>query len=210
MSKQEKSGFIPLGQDLVEIPLADLGSVEIYSDSLIILEKIQSNNNDPAIPDRITELNSQESTEHFYLNHKQAIELKIPIASVSGSRNEIIFIEQYSKSREVIQLKGVVQYGIAVRWIVSIEEMDGKANIESMPMVAASAQFGYIRARAKFEVIGISSRKVTDFIPAVSELDVKTFVTFTNALNAIKSIIWDEDTQITPTSLAALGQYKVD
>jgi hypothetical protein len=155
------------------------------------------------VPSLLTELTSAK-TETIKLSVDAALKLQIPIGSTDNKLSRTIFIQEFKQYKEITKNQEIVHYGISIRWIINIQKLNSSANITSLPMIAASGQFNYVNASARFEVNGISSKEIIALIPAPKDLTTETYVEFNDAFMKIKDKIWDENVTIAPK---ALGIY---
>jgi hypothetical protein len=162
-----------------------------------------ANTNDPYIPKTLLDLDSNEETSSILLSITEAVRLQIPFLSLENEGKKSVLIQEYSKYREVSQINSKLRYGIAIRWIISIVELDVKARIDQANMIAASAEFGYVKTNAKFQVIGMQSQEITDLIPNPDDLTVDQYALFASSLTAIKKLISKRTTTIRPKLLAS-------
>jgi hypothetical protein len=153
-----------------------------------------------AIPSLLTELTNAK-TETIKLSVDAALRLQIPIGSTDNKLSRTIFIQEFKQYKEITKNQEIVHFGISIRWIINIQKLNSSANITSLPMIAASGQFNYVNASARFEVNGISSKEITALIPAPKDLTTETYVEFNQAFIKIKDKIWDKNVTITPRIL---------
>ncbi len=158
-------------------------------------------------PQSLQEL-TNEKTETIKLSVDAALKLNIPIGSTDNKLSRIVLIQEYKKFKEITKNTETVHYGIGIRWIINIQKLCSSANISSLPMVAASGQFNYVNASARFEVNGISSQEITKLIPAPKDLTTETFFELNEAFIAIKEKIWAPETSITPKILGVYADYQ--
>jgi hypothetical protein len=152
------------------------------------------------IPSLLTELVNAK-TETVKLSVDAALKLQIPIGSTDNKLSRTIFIQEFKQYKEITKNQETIHFGISIRWIINIQKLNSSANITSLPMIAASGQFNYVNASARFEVNGISSKEITALIPAPKDLTTETYVEFNEAFLKIKNSIWDENVTITPKIL---------
>jgi hypothetical protein len=152
------------------------------------------------MPSSLTELTNAK-TETIKLSVDAALKLQIPIGSTDNKLSRTIFIQEFKQYKEITKNQEVVHYGISIRWIINIQKLNSSANITSLPMIAASGQFNYVNASARFEVNGISSKEITTLIPVPKDLTTETYVEFNEAFVKIKDKIWDDNVTITPKIL---------
>lgn len=196
MSVSQSSDLVPVSGQFVDILSHRPTRREVgFSHPTINLD-------DPAIPRSLAELDSQGTYSHM-LSTKASTKFQIPFLDFGASGKRSIFIQEYIKYRDVPQLGGALRFGISIRWVISILEVDGKARIDNINLIAASAEFGYIRTNAKFEVIGINSNAINRLLPVPDNLTVEQYAIFAQSLNAIKALIGKPQTRITPKLLAS-------
>lgn len=152
------------------------------------------------MPSLLTELTNAK-TETIKLSVDAALKLQIPIGPTDHKLSRTIFIQEFKQYKEITKNQETVHFGIGIRWIINIQKLSSSANITSVPMIAASGQFNYVNASARFEVNGISSRDITALIPAPKDLTTETYVEFNQAFIKIKDKIWDDNVTITPKIL---------
>lgn len=140
------------------------------------------------------------------LSVNAATELKIPFGAVDNKFSRKIFIQEYAKFIDIKEGAQSVRWGVSIRWIVNLKINNASAQISSLPMVAASAQVGYINASARFQVIGLSSSKITTLMPSPAELTIDTYVEMKNAFSSIKALIHDSTTIVKPQILSVLAE----
>lgn len=153
-----------------------------------------------ATPTSLAELTNAK-TETIKLSVDAALKLQIPVGNTDNKLSRTIFIQEFKQYKEIVKNQEIVHFGISIRWIINIQKLNTSANITSLPMIAASGQFNYVNASARFEVNGISSREITALIPAPKDLTTETYVEFNDAFMKIKEKIWDEKVTITPKIL---------
>jgi hypothetical protein len=152
------------------------------------------------IPSSLAELTNAK-TETVKLSVDAALKLQIPIGNTDNKLSRTIFIQEFKQYKEIVKNNEIVHYGISIRWIINIQKLNASANTTSLPMIAASGQFNYVNASARFEVNGISSREITALIPAPKDFTTETYGEFNEAFMKIKAKIWDADVLITPKIL---------
>lgn len=146
-------------------------------------------------------------TETIKLSVDAALKLQIPIGSIDNKFSRTIFIQEFKQYKEIVKAQERIHFGISIRWIINIQKLNSSANITTLPLIAASGQFNYVNASARFEVNGISSQVITSLIPAPKDLTTETFGEFNQAFLKIKDKIWDKDTNITPTIIGIYANF---
>jgi len=177
------------------------------SSDLAISDDLFSLINEPTvdIPQKLEDLDTEDSFTSV-LSVDAAAALKIPFGTGEANVSRKIFVQDYLRYKDLQDNEKKVRWGVGIRWIVNIKQTDVKADISSLPFVAASAQFGYVQAEARFQVLGLSSKEITTLTPAPSPLNTESFAKFDLALNEIKKRMWDENTIVKPKLIAILGE----
>ncbi len=145
---------------------------------------------------------TNEDTFVSLLSVEAAASLGIPFGSAESKTARRIVVQEYAKYRDIMEGTTAVRWGVGVRWIVNVKILNTEAKISSVPMVAASAQVGFVEATARFQVLGIASPEVTKAIPAPTDLNTETYVELKQALLKIKALIYEQATTIRPQVLA--------
>lgn len=158
-------------------------------------------------PKTLQELDTADSFTSV-LSVDAAAALKIPFGTMEGKFSRKIFVQDYLHYTDLQDQGQKIRWGVGIRWIVNIKQLDGKAEISSLPYVAASAQLGYVQAEARFQVLGLNSPEIVKKTPAPLPLNTETFSEMNGALKDIKSLIWDSNTLVKPKILAVLGQER--
>ncbi len=196
MTDADDTPLVPVGSRIASQVVFDERGVEesVIEESVIV---------DPYIPKTLQELDSWEGSSSTVLSTQAAVGLQIPFLPIQAKGQQSVFIQEYSKYRDVPQRSGKLRYGIAIRWIISIVQLDAKAKLDQANLIAASVEFGYARATAKFEVIGMQSREIGKLIPTPDTLTVDQYALFAQRLSMIKELVWEPTTIISPQLLAA-------
>jgi len=159
------------------------------------------------LPVSIDELPDQDM---FYqrLNVNAAVALGLQIATSEMSFSRHIVVQEHLQFKQFEDDKQRVLYGVGIRWIVDVNVLDTRANLSNLPMVVASAEFGYAQASIKFEVRGLSSAQVTAAVPVPTQLNVEKYAEYSNALKIIKSLMFEKETKVTPDIVAINAKEK--
>jgi hypothetical protein len=85
--------------------------------------------------------------------------------------------------------------------------MKAEAKTLSLPYITASVEAGKTEASSRFEVVGMSSKKITEALPSSEalRLDMESYIRLQDAFDAIKGLIWEEGNTIHPQVLAVFG-----
>lgn len=189
------------------VVLADLSTlkdvIELQSEDL--LRQVDSKKLE--LPSTLEQLD-RETVDIIDLSVDTALALKIPFGATDNKLQRRIYIQEYKKYRELTEGDQVIHTGIAIRWVVNILKLNNNADLSSLPLVTASAEFNNLKASVRFEVVGLSSPDITNYLPSNVDLKTETYVTLKNAFEKIKSKIWDKDTQVHPTVLGMFGNVK--
>ncbi len=177
--------------------------IELESENLLN----SVNSNQIQLPTTLSELD-RETVDIIDLSVDTALALRIPFGATDNKLSRRVYIQEYKKYKEITQGNETLHAGISIRWIVNIKKLNSSANVSSLPMVTASAQFNNLSASVRFEVIGISSSEITELLPTNVDLKADTYVELKNAFEKIKGKIWDTATTITPSVLGVFGTIK--
>jgi hypothetical protein len=115
--------------------------IDIESENLLRLV----GNNQVQLPTQLNELD-RETVDIIDLSVDTALALKIPFGSTDNKIARRVYIQEYKKYKEINQGNEILHCGIAIRWVVNIKKLNADANITSLPMVTASAQFNSLSA----------------------------------------------------------------
>jgi len=200
------SQYLPLSGATASL-LADLPALKQVVDfqSEDLLRQVEAKKLE--LPSALEQLD-RETVDIIDLSVDTALALKIPFGATDNKLQRRIYIQEYKKFRELVQGDQVIHTGIAIRWVVNILKLNNSADLSSLPMVTASAEFNNLKASVRFEVVGLSSPDITAYLPSNVDLKTETYVSLKNAFEKIKSKIWDKDTHVTPTVLGIFGNVK--
>jgi hypothetical protein len=106
---------------------------------------------------------------------------------------------QRNQQNEFIGFKRV---GVGLRLISLITTTDAGINIGDLSSIGMAAKMGKLTGTLMVEVIGIKSKEVTTLLPLPSEINQTTIQNAMQALAAIKSKIYDNDTKLYPQVMA--------
>lgn len=175
------------------------------SPSESLLAKIQSGA--VALPKTLKELN-RTNTFTYSLSAQAALKLGIPLGDMSADGSTSVFVQDYAQYRELAEGAQKVLAGVAVRYSIAFRQLGGSFKLSGLPMIAAAVQLNFAQASARFEVLGMSSPRIAELVPVVSQMDVEAYAKYAEALQAIKALIWDEETSVEPTILAVNGEAR--
>lgn len=190
------AGFLANIDELKEV-------IDLNSENL--LHMVDSNQ--VQLPSRLEQLD-RETVDIIDLSVDAALALRIPFGSTDNKIARRVYIQEYKKYKEITHGNEILHCGIGIRWIVNIKKLNANADISSLPMVTASAQFNSLSASVRFEVIGIASNEITNYLPSNVDLKADTYVELKNSFEKIKGKIWNNTTTITPTVLGIFGNIK--
>ncbi len=179
--------------------------IDVKSENVI--KRVEENKIE--LPTKLSQLD-REKIEIIDMSVDAALALSISFGATDNKIARRVFIQEYKKYKEINYNDEVLHYGISIRWIVNIKKLNSSANISSLPMVTASAQFNNLSASVSFEVVGISSSLITPLMPSNVDLKSDTYVDLKNAFEKIKEKIWDDSTTISPAVLGFFGKIKSD
>ncbi len=196
--------FIPLGSS--DLDVDNVKKAVDFSLSANLFNSVVENSIN--VPKTLNELTS-EDVFTSRLSVDAALELRLPIGGdIESKVSRRIFIQEYSKFKDIVEGTQKVRYGVGIRWIVNIKIIDSKASITQLPFIAASVQFGYAEASARFQVIGLSSAEITNLLPVPQALNIDSYGDMFKAFENIKKQIYSQNTIVTPEILSVLGEVK--
>jgi len=91
-----------------------------------------------------------------------------------------------------------VYVGVGLRLTANVTVRRGNINLASLGALTAAAQANRISGTLIVQTLGITGKQVTTTFPMPNELNATTIQNAILALGAIKAILYDENTQITP------------
>jgi hypothetical protein len=158
-------------------------------------------NTTPAFPTSLIDL-PYTGTLSSLLEARLAAQLGIPVAGIELTAGRSVFVQQFQRYAWIVDGGRRVMHGVAVRWLVEIQKIDVQAKLNSLAMLAASAQLGYVNATVRFDVIGIISKEIDAAIPAPTVLSVETHAEYAEALKRITNLMWDNSVTVRPQPLS--------
>jgi len=114
------------------------------------------------------------------------------VASAGIKNKTYLITEDYMKYVSVIYQGRVVRVGVGLRARASVRTLDSKVDINGLLPVGISASLNKIKGNLQMEVIGISSRDITNALPLPTTLSQDSVVNAIQALAFIKSRIYDK------------------
>ncbi|WP_073564927.1 hypothetical protein [Archangium sp. Cb G35] len=91
-----------------------------------------------------------------------------------------------------------VYVGVGLRLTASVTVTKGEANLSSLGAIAAEAQAGKLTGSLVVQTLGVTGKTVATTLPLPSELNSTTISNAILALGAIKAVLYDPNTHITP------------
>jgi len=115
------------------------------------------------------------------ISSSAAVKLGIPVATVSTSGNQMVLVQDYSRTKECLATDGETRllYGQTIRTIITIANIDSQASL-TLPAIAASATISGKSNSIQVQVLGFTNPQIPDLIAAISgkELNVETYGEF--------------------------------
>jgi len=167
-----------------------------------LVEKVSQNK--VKLPAKLEELEKEDSFTST-LSFNAAVELNLPIASLKSTSHQHVVVQDYLRYSDIIDGDQQIRWGVGVRWTINFSTVNAEANVSSVPMIVASAQFGLVRAEARFTVLGLSSQEITNITPTPTSLDADSYAEYSNALSDIKNLMWDHNTLVQPQVIGLLA-----
>lgn len=134
------------------------------------------------------------------LSYNAAVKMNLPIADVSGEFSRRVILRDTCRYTEVRSGTTVTTWGVAVRLTVTVwaAKLEGQL---TLPMVAAQAQLGMVKASADLRVLGFRSNAVGKLLPRFQTLDVGSYSEYTKASDEVSSFISEHPEDVVPVIL---------
>lgn len=91
-----------------------------------------------------------------------------------------------------------VYVGVGLRLTALVDVKKGSINLASLGAIAAAAEADQVAGTLTVQTLGVSGPQVSSTLPLPSELNSTTVQNAIQSLGAIKAIIYDKDTSVTP------------
>lgn len=154
------------------------------------------------IRDKLPEILPNSDMFVYVLDASEAGSLGLTFLSAEAAKKSTIIVQEYTMFRNSSVDGKQARFGIGIRMLVTVNEKSGKVGTLSIPSIAASVENKKMEATVRLQVIGISSKAVTEAVPMPSELNFSTLMQMYKAIDAIKSNIWVNGTYILPQIIA--------
>lgn len=139
------------------------------------------------------------------LSSSAAIKLGIPVANVSSTGNQMVLVQDYSRTKECLASDNQTRllYGQTIRTVITIANFDAQANL-TLPAIAASATIGGKSNSLQIQIFGFSNPQIPVIVAGISgkELNVETYGEFAKVHSDLIKLTADAAT--TP-SMSRLG-----
>jgi hypothetical protein len=139
------------------------------------------------------------------LSSSAAVKLGIPAATVTTSGNQMVLVQDYSRTKECLanDNKTRLVYGQTIRTIITIANFDAQTNL-TLPAIAANATIAGKSNSLQIQIIGFSNPQIPVLISNISgkELNVESYGDFAKIHSDLIRLTADAAT--TPT-MARLG-----
>ncbi|MFJ2362677.1 hypothetical protein ACIPIN_02980 [Pseudomonas sp. NPDC087697] len=144
------------------------------------------------------------------LSSSAAIKLGIPVVNVSTTGNQMVLVQDYSRTKECLASDNQTRllYGQTIRTIITIANFDAQANL-TLPAIAASATIGGKSNSLQIQILGFSNPQIPIIVSGISgkELNVETYGEFAKIHSELIRLTADAAT--TP-SMTRLGIVTVE
>ena len=118
--------------------------------------------------------------------------------SDSEENSEFKHSETFSAWSEYESVSFPVYVGVGLRLTANITVLEGRVNLSGLPAIAAEAAAGRLTGSIIVQTLGITGEKISNLLPLPSELNQATIQNSVLALGAIKALLSDDETELTP------------
>lgn len=144
---------------------------------------------------------SRWETQSWSLGVDYAAKLGFPMAGGEISGAERIFLQEFSRSKDVDAGGGLkVRYGVAVRLLVRVSEMRTAMSL-TLPIIAANAELGAARAESRLLVVGYNGQGLAKLIPKPKQFNVENYVELVDSVGRIQELIASDVANVAPEPL---------
>lgn len=91
-----------------------------------------------------------------------------------------------------------VYVGVGLRLTANIRVLKGNVKLSGLPQIAAAAEANNLTGSLVVQTLGVTGENISTGLPLPSELNTTTIQTAILAMGAIKALLYDDNTQITP------------
>jgi hypothetical protein len=147
------------------------------------------------------------------MSSSAAAKLGIPVADVSMTGNQMVMVQDYSRTKTCLANDGKtgLVYGQAIRMIITIENFESKSNL-TLPAIAATATIGGERNSVKIEIYGFENPKLVLKVAEISgkELNVETYAKFAGIHSELMKLTVDPNTKESVERLGIVSDDRFD
>lgn len=135
-------------------------------------------------------------------------ELKYGPAALTGERGAYTVTLDYAKFTtlkykvEDNSCAGLTKVGVGMRITAKITTYEAGLDVSSLFGLGVSAKQGKLSGQISIDIIGMESSKITDLITLPVDISESSIQTALQSLSAIKSKMYDEETNLFPQVLA--------
>jgi len=123
----------------------------------------------------------------------------ISLGEAATNSGKELYIYEQMNYKDLDNCKdGKITYGAGVRLTILAKKLDASVNLTSLGAIAASAEFKKAEVTVSMSTIGLSGSKITKTIPPAGSYNVEKHVQYLQAIDAIKEVISDPSTVVTP------------
>lgn len=190
--------FLPTASD--RIPISSIGNLV----------------NSTATMEELTELITQPPPDNTVYNRELlnetltvdvAAELNVFFGSSDTKFNRRLMVYEFIHFIDLPEHDPKIRWGYGVRCRLNILKNEASANIDSIPMVAFSAEAKRVSVSARIQTIGINNPKIDAALPKITTLDLTSFADLHAAFNhVIPPLINEDATEKKPRILAIFGK----
>lgn len=173
-----------------------------------LAENVVGGNPECATPPTQNEVNTGQLGYHDrYYSAKEAFRLGIPVAGLGGSKDYLVIVRDYKRSKSCLSTDGkfMVEYGQVIRTVIELLSVDVKLTAN----ISVLAAEGTIDRRAQYFYLskdGLYNPKIDAVIAQVSGkvFDVENYGLYQGAMPEMIKLMSDPETQLSVNRLSAI------
>lgn len=187
--------WLPVPDSITTMLSLPKAAVDLSS-AIPVIEAVISGIQDD-LPQTLEDFPKLKSTGQW-LSRKVAAELGFIVGSAMGSYSYNTYVQQLTTWVEIPDETGnaVVRYGLSARYIVTVEEINVGAKLNSISGIAASASYESLRASAEFSTLGIPASWIIDQVPSGGSFNLDKYLEFEGALKGVRKILKEREADI--------------
>lgn len=217
--------YVPIGTDIdvkKTVPTATaknivarrLGLNEMTADVFGAISSNKSKSlNFPECNPTPTDMQGAYRMTNTQLSRAAAIKLNIPVASLTASGNEMVFIQDYARTVECLSTDGetTVVYGHTIRTVITIANMEVQSGL-TLPAIAANATISGKQNSVDIRILGLENPKIVLLAAEISgkELNVETYGEFSRIQSELIKLTVDAGSTTKVARIGIIPKESVD